>query len=203
MDYFAFYWTLPVPWAGFTQLPTDVDEAAKVSRTIRYQVERVRRWVADQNASLLGEEIFLELQPDRGTEQIVPVIEKLITRAEKLNAGIVLVDFSDAMHWRRHGFLWNRLNAWGKVMALDPVALTLAGDTLDPIEHFRERRQDEIVHASSRDDRRAAIIAVVLRRRNEGLSFSAIAIEFNATGVKTLTGKPWNGDNVRKYLAQV
>ena len=39
----GFYWTLPVPWAGFTDLPTDVDEAAAQSRTIRYQRDLIRR----------------------------------------------------------------------------------------------------------------------------------------------------------------
>ena len=38
----GFYWTLPVPWAGFTDLPKDIDAAVKASRTIRYQVQRVR-----------------------------------------------------------------------------------------------------------------------------------------------------------------
>ena len=31
----GFYWTLPVPWAGFVELPEDIDAAAKASRTIR------------------------------------------------------------------------------------------------------------------------------------------------------------------------
>ena len=38
----GFYWTLPVPWAGFTALPEKIEDAAKVSRTIRYQMQLIR-----------------------------------------------------------------------------------------------------------------------------------------------------------------
>ena len=58
MDRFlGLYWTLPVPWAGFTQLPKDVGAAAKLSRTIAYQRERVRRWVAEEGGDLVAEEV--------------------------------------------------------------------------------------------------------------------------------------------------
>ncbi len=44
MDRFlGLYWTLPVPWAGFTSLPKDAKAAAAQSRTIAYPRERVRR----------------------------------------------------------------------------------------------------------------------------------------------------------------
>jgi hypothetical protein len=47
----GFYWTLPIPAVGFTSLPKDVGAAAAASKTIRYQRERIRRWVADQKGS--------------------------------------------------------------------------------------------------------------------------------------------------------
>lgn len=83
MNFIGLYWTLPVPWAGFVNLPDDPDAAAAASRTIRYQVERVRRWVKDQKGTLVAERVFLELQPDRGSEQIVPEIDRLLVLAEK------------------------------------------------------------------------------------------------------------------------
>jgi hypothetical protein len=61
----GFYWTLPVPWAGFTALSRDVDKAAAQSRTIRYQCERVRRFAKDNHLSLAHEETFLALDSDR------------------------------------------------------------------------------------------------------------------------------------------
>lgn len=200
MDYFAFYWTLPVPWAGFSVLPNDPDAAAEASRTIRYQVTRVRHWVADQKGRLLGEEVFLEIQPDRGSEQIVPVIDKLIHKAKRQGAQIVLVDFSEAMRWRRHGPLWDRLDTSGIAVALDPEPVQMPEGLLDPIAHFRSWRRLERLHADGKIDRIAALRSAIADLREEGLSFAAIAAELNAAGIMTATGKAWTGDNVRKLV---
>ncbi len=51
----GFYWTLPVPWAGFTELPKDVDRAAEFSRTIRYQREIIRRYAREHHLQLIHE----------------------------------------------------------------------------------------------------------------------------------------------------
>lgn len=102
-SFIGFYWTLPVPWAGFSHLPRDVDAAAAKSRTIRYQRDRVRRWVRDEPGELSAEEVFLELAPDRGSEHVLPLIDKLLDRCRSQSARLVLVDFSVAYGWRRHG----------------------------------------------------------------------------------------------------
>lgn len=73
----GFYWTLPVPWVGFSGLSENIEEAAQQSRTIRYQMERVRSWAADEGYELVKEEVFLELAPDRGGEHVVPPLDKL------------------------------------------------------------------------------------------------------------------------------
>ena len=109
MNFIGFYWTLPVPWAGFNDLPADPDEAAKASKTIRYQVERVRRWVKDAKGVLVAERVFLEIHPDRGSEEIVPEIDRMIALAQKRDAQLVLVDFSEAMRWLCKRSLCNQL----------------------------------------------------------------------------------------------
>lgn len=200
MDYIAFYWTLPVPWAGFTTLPDDPDAAARVSRTIRYQVERVRRWVTEQKGRLVHEEVFLELAPDRGSAEIVPIIDRVIDRARARGARVVLVDFSVAMEWRRHGPLWDRLDASGLVEALDPEPLPLDSGLLDPIAHFRMWRQLQAAFSADKDARRDAVAGVIHELRSEGMTFAAIARELNGAGVQTPTGKAWTADNVRKLL---
>jgi hypothetical protein len=43
----GFYWPFPVKWAGFTDLSSDAEEAARQSRTIRYQHEFVQRHVKE------------------------------------------------------------------------------------------------------------------------------------------------------------
>ena len=55
----GFYWTLPVNWAGFRELPVDVAAAAAASQTICYQRERVRRYVADEHGELIDEIAFM------------------------------------------------------------------------------------------------------------------------------------------------
>ena len=45
----GFFWTLPIPWTGFTHLPDDVTTAATMSRTIRYQCELIRDYARKQN----------------------------------------------------------------------------------------------------------------------------------------------------------
>ena len=73
----GFYWTLPVPWAGLVSLPNEIDEAAKVSRTIRYQRDLVRRYATDEGYRLVHEELFLEIEPDRGSDLILEPLRKV------------------------------------------------------------------------------------------------------------------------------
>jgi hypothetical protein len=66
----GFYWTLPVNWTGFRSLPKDVEEAAAKSRTIRYQMERVRKHVDENAGELVGEFTFMDVRPDRATDAV-------------------------------------------------------------------------------------------------------------------------------------
>ena len=201
MDYIGFYWTLPVPWAGFTALPSDPDAAAKASRTIRYQLERVRRWVKDDGGRLVAEEVFLELAPDRGTGEIVPVIDRLIAKAHAQGAKLVLVDFSDAFQWRRHGALWDRLADRRVCERLDPTPIFLDGKAFDPVQHFRSWRQLDQAHAAARPAVRAALAGTARSLRDDGSTYAAIAAQLNASGDLTPNGRKWTADNVRKLLA--
>lgn len=62
----GFYWTLPVPWIGFTELPDAVEEVAKVSMTIRYQMHMIRRHAEESRLPLVHEAVYMEVSPDRG-----------------------------------------------------------------------------------------------------------------------------------------
>lgn len=202
MNFIGFYWTLPVPWAGFTSLPDDPDAAAKASRTIRYQVERVRRWVKAEQGSLIAEKVFLELQPDRGSEQIVPEIDRMLALAQKNDAKLVLVDFAEAMRWRKHGPLWDRLEDSGDCIALDPAPLLLDQKAFDPVQHFRSWRQIDEAHAALKPEARVALQTKIADLKAQGDTYAAIAADLNASGTATVTGKAWTADNVRKLLAQ-
>ena len=69
--YAGVYWTLPVNWADFRDLPVeDIDAAAAASKTIRYQRECVRRYVRDEGGELAAEIAFMETRTDRATDAV-------------------------------------------------------------------------------------------------------------------------------------
>ena len=97
--YLGLYWTLPVPWAGFTRLPKDAKAAAARSRTIAYQRERVRRWVAEEGLSLdvcTGGELAVALRAGVPTGRLLfhgnnkSLAE--LERAVEVGVGRVVVD---------------------------------------------------------------------------------------------------------------
>jgi hypothetical protein len=186
--YIGFYWTLPVPWAGFNALPKDVDDAAEKSVTIRYQRDYVRRWVKDERGELIAEEVFLELAPDRGTDMIIPEIDRLLSRCREESAILVLVDFSDAFGWRRHGPLWDRLDQEKFCMALDPSAIMMDGAEFDPAHHFRTWREIEYSHAATKSDRKADLADAIGQLSEEHTTNRSLAKALNESGLSTPTG---------------
>lgn len=197
----GFYWTLPVPWAGFTQLPSDPEAAAQASRTIAYQRERIRRWVKEEGGTLVHEEVFLELAPDRGSEQLVRTVERLLTRCRTEDATLVLVEFWDVYGWRRHGPLAELLDENDDLcLLLDPVPLTSAAGHFDPAQHFRTWREVEGAHAAGKEERRAQLAQVIAERQDSHATLKDLAQVLNGDGLTTPTGKPWTADNLRKFL---
>jgi hypothetical protein len=202
MDYLAFYWTLPVNWAGFTALPHDADEAAKASRTIRYQVERVRRWVKDEKGHILREVVFMETRPDRGTDAIQSEIRRLLTDAEKTQAEVVLVDFAQAFGWRPHGPLFNMIGAAGNCVLLPPEPALIDGKWWNPVEHFRAWREVDYAHQIAKDGLKDATLSTMADLKSDGASYASIAGHLNDMGMKTVNGRLWTADNVRKFMVQ-
>ena len=199
--YLGFYWTLPVPWAGFLSLPKDVNVAAEQSRTIRYQRDRVRRWVKDEGGIILAEEVFLELVSDRGSEQIVHELNNALKRCRMEGATLVLVDFAEAFGWRRHGPLWDRLHDSDTPhISLDPAPIFIDGEEFNPVIHFRTWRDLEQIHAETKSNRKAALANMISQLATEHASHGALTEELNARGMTTPTGKIWTADNLRKFL---
>lgn len=202
MDYLAFYWTLPVNWAGFTTLPQNTDDAAKVSRTIRYQVERVRRWVKDEKGTLKKEVVFMETRPDRGTDVIRQEITKLLAQSAKLNAQLVLVDFAQAFGWRPHGPLFEMIRSAGNCVMLPPEPALIDGKWWNPVDHFRAWREVDMAHQMAKDSLKDATLSAMTDLKADGASYAAIAAQLNEMGMKTINGRAWTTDNVRKFMAQ-
>jgi hypothetical protein len=198
--FLGFYWTLPVPWAGFKALPLNVDDAAELSRTIRYQRDLVRRWVKVEGGELVAEEVFLELEPDRSSEHISHGLNRAFERCRTDEATLVLVNFFSSFGSRPHHQLWSRLRGSNvEHMQLEPEPILIDGKMFDPIEHFRGWRVLQDAHAESKPERKAELAKAIKHFQMENPSNVTIAEALNESGLTTITGKPWTSDNVRKF----
>lgn len=201
----GFYWTLPVPRVGFTCLPRDVDAAAKASKTIRYQRELTHRWARDNVCDVILEDVFIELQPDRGSDMIVEPLDRLSKQAEQEAATIVYVDFSHLQGWRSHHLMrsWIRGVDGDRIIGLPPAPLPIDGEWFDPQEHFGKWRGENEKWLASKVGRIETIrhkIEGMRRRAGSKASYPAIADFLNSDGVVTTTGKQWSAESVRKFM---
>ncbi|MCT2539976.1 recombinase family protein [Sedimentimonas flavescens] len=199
----GFYWTLPVPWVGFTQLPKDVDDAANSSLTIRYQRDLIRRYAKDHRLVLVHEAAYLEIEPDRGSEHVRDALRKVGQVCHAHHAVLLIVDFSEVQGWRSHHSLLDWARSGGvDVRLIYPDPITMEGKSFDPHQHFSDWRQRQQEWSDGKAGRAEASRAEATRLRGAGLSFVAISKHLNANGLPSLTGKPWTPDNLRKLLSK-
>lgn len=197
----GFYWTLPVPWAGFTSLPDDIDAAGKLSRTIRYQSELIRRHAKDNHYRLVAEKVFLEIEPDRGSEHVLDALRPLVAICRGQRAALLLVDFSAVQGWRSHG----PLTDWARASGVDietvyPDEILIDGVLFDAHNHFSGWREKQREWQATKSERLAQARLAADDLRTAGRTHKAIAEELNAGGVRSASGKPWTEDGVRKLL---
>ncbi|MDM7459424.1 MAG: hypothetical protein P3W94_008770 [Paracoccus sp. (in: a-proteobacteria)] len=197
----GFYWTLPVPWAGFTTLPDDIDAAAKVSRTIQYQCELIRRYAKANNVTLVAEKVFLEIAPDRGSQYVLDALRPLEAICQAKDAVLLHVDFSEVQGWRSHGPLsdWAR-HARIEVATVYPDELQIDGEVFDPHHHFAAWRKRQHDWTAGKSERLARALAAAGRLRDAGRTHNAIARAMNDEGIPSATGKLWTADSIRKLL---
>ena len=197
----GFYWTYPVEWAGFAKLPKNVDEAAARSKTIRYQRDLIRRYVDDGRLNLVHEEVFLETEPDRGSQHIVGPLKKVANICRAKDAVLLLVHFSVVHGWRDHASITYWLgNADIKFMWVYPDEIIIDGRPFDPHAHFRRWR--DIQHERTAEKFRRAAIAMERAKELRVLryTYERIAAILNAEQIGSPTGKLWKEDNVRKLI---
>jgi hypothetical protein len=197
--YFAFYWTFPVPWVGFTSLPGDLDEAAAASRTIRYSRQKARAHVAHQGGTMApeGEVAIIELAPDRGSPEIGDAFRALLDKAATCGAKVVIVDFSGHNGWRGHQYLNQHYDdPCCEVVRAAYEDVHLTG--INPYDHFEKWRDRTREKIAAKPDHRAAVLDALAEI--DGVSFPARAVALNALGLRTHGGKLWTGDNLRKFL---
>lgn len=197
----GFYWTLPVPWAGFDTLPDDIELAAKASRTIGFQRALINRFAAEEGLEIVHEATFLEIEPDRGSEFIEGALEAAAAKCRQYGATLLFVDFSGAHGWRSHAPMLQWLQeADVETLPIEATEVAMDGLAFDPHEHFAEWRARQRKWSAKKGDRRAKARARAADLRKDGLSHSAVAMRLNDEGVRSLSGKPWTGESLRKFL---
>ncbi|SDL48335.1 hypothetical protein [Aliiruegeria lutimaris] len=197
----GFYWTLPVPWAGFKELPEGIEEAAKASRTIRYQCELIRHYAKDSNYQLVAEEVFLEIEPDRGSRYIREPLRRVEEICRANDAVLLYVDFSMVQNWRGH----EPLSDWARETRIDfekvwPDEILIDGRAFDPHKHFSAWRARQSEWTEGKEQRTSRALAVARQLRNGKQTYKAISEELNAQEIRSATGKPWTEESIRKLL---
>jgi hypothetical protein len=197
----GFYWTLTVPWAGFTALPDKIEDVAKVSRTIRYQMELIRSYASENKLTLIREEAFLEVEPDRGTQYVLGILKKLETYCREHDAILLYVDFSEAQGWRSHAPMaaWSR-RAGIEAVGILPEAKHIYGKLFDPQKHFSEWRERQDDWSARKDERVSAALQRARALRSDKMTYDGIARSLDHEGLRSATGKNWSADSVRKLL---
>lgn len=195
----GFYWTLPAIWAGFTRLSEkDVEKAAKESQSIRLQREIIQRWTKEHQGELVHEQVYLEIAPDRGTDQVVDdALQPLVRLAVELDAEVLYVDFGREIGWRSHHFLRNFVDE--HIDRFIPVALD-HNDAEKFKRHFETWRESHNEWMQGKELRGLVAAERAKQLQAQKLSLPKIAEHLNKEGLRSLTGKDWTGDNLRKLL---
>lgn len=204
-SYVGVYWTLPVNWAGFRDLPPNVDAAAAASRTIRYQRERVRCWVHEDGGTLLGEVAFMDTRTDRATDAVREVLRRAPPAYAGMSATLLAVQFHESHHWRHNPFLYEAAQELGlEVIGLSPDPIAIDGQVFDPARHFAAwRKEDGSAMTQLRLDAHEGLQAALAEVPDGNGRWQAIAGLLNGRGVRTIRGGTWTATNVRKLVGRL
>jgi hypothetical protein len=196
-------WTLPVPWAGFTNLPKAVDDAAELSGTIRYQRDLIRQYAKGVRFELVHEEVFLEVYPDRASDQMLEPLQTVKSICEEKNAVLLIVDFWQLNRWRDHGQLRNWLKEAGKkikVCAIYPDTIMIGKKEFGPDVHFSNWRKKQLEWTLGKVQRKQKALARAQQLRADGKKNAQIAEVLNSEGLLSPTGRRWTEDNIGKLV---
>ncbi|WP_114947655.1 recombinase family protein [Microvirga calopogonii] len=209
-QFVGFYWTYPVKWAGFTELSADPDEAARQSRTIRYQRVLAERYVRERRGIFVDEVVLLEpsrdyvvrLKESDGKEKKDhPLLRRLKPCKEGI-ATLLWVDFGRNDGWRSHRRLHDLIHALDiRSEALDPIPWKIDGEDFEPAVHFRDWRELDKASDAWRQMAIPMALPAILDRVPEGRGRNRTIAEYlNDLGVPTKTGLPWTPDTVKHAI---
>lgn len=198
----GFYWTLPVPWAGFQELPEDVDAAAGISQTIAFQRALTRRYAKENGMELVHETALLELRPDGGSKEIDGPLKAVAKICREQDAVMLYTDFAEIKQWRGNQPMMAAVHELG--IKAEPVAVSsvfLDGREFHPHRHFADWRERQTAWTEGKSARVAAARARALELKAAGMRNPDIAHKLNDEDLRSATGKRWTADSLRKTLA--
>ena len=203
--YLGIYWTLPVNWAGFRDLPPSVEAAAAASKTIRYQRERVRRHVQDDGGDLIAEIAFMDTRTDRATDAVRDVLHRHAPTFPIASPTVLTVRFEDNSHWRPNPFIHHAASELGlDLIGLSPDPLLIDGHIFDPARHFATwRRRDATAMARLRLNADEALSAALATTPPGEGRWQTIANSLNAQHVRSIRGGAWTPENVRERAGRL
>lgn len=200
----GFYWSLPVPWAGFVKLDRDMDVAVTQSRTIAFQRALVRDHAEKHGLTLIHEEAFLEIEPDRGSTHIIPALRKAAAACRTEGAELLYVNFAGVHGWRNHHAMEHWLEqAEISAVAIEAAPILVNGTLFDPYAHFSDWRERQNQWTESKHDRASKARARAGELLAAGYKKPAVARMLNDEGLRSVSGKPWTADSLRKLLASL
>lgn len=189
-------WTRPVPWAQFFGVESDIEKAAKQSRTIVYQRDRIARYVKEEKGLLIDHIVLNDLHPDRASPETAETLARQLAKAPR-DVVFLYVNFAQANGWRKHPYLELALDGY-RSLALDPVEMIIDGQIFNPIEHFRSWQHRSEIHSQGKLAHAEDVLAFLSVAPAH--SWSARASALNQAGLTTHGGKAWTADNLRKFV---
>lgn len=203
--YVRIYWTLPVNWAGFRDLPPSVEAAASASKTIRYQRERVRRHMQDDSGDLIAEIAFMDTRTDRATDTVRDVLHHHAPAFVASSPTLLTVRFEDNSHWRPNPFIHRAASELGlNLLGLPPEPLLIDGQIFDPARHFATwRKHDGTAMARLRLNADEALCTALSETPPGEGRWQTIADLLNCQHVRTIRGGQWTQENVRKRASRI
>jgi hypothetical protein len=165
-------------------------------------MERVRRHVLENAGRLVGEFVFMDTRPDRGTDVVKETLIRVRRACTEHRAALVLVRFDEVNFWHRHQYLYDYIRDHGiRSEELSPVPMTIGGRQFDPSKHFQAwRRHDALAMESLRRKAGGGLAAALGEVPDRPGRYRELADRLNEQGIKTVRGGLWTAENVRKAL---
>lgn len=221
-NWIALYWTLPVPWAGHTNLPEDAAAAAEKSVTIRFQRDLVHREIKRHKRNLVAEIPYMEIDAFRPGKEIRDTLEKIAARCRNEDAGFVYVRFGGPYRVRYHAELESWIEShfiraeipctaipaeggddsteWGETEHDTHQPKLLYSGLIDPYAHFRAWQSANETRRENRDIHISKVLDTVEVLRGRGKTFLQIADQLNDQELFSTTGRRWNAESLRKFV---